>query len=146
MNGGSVIYFEIALGWMPLDFTDDKSTLVLVMAWTRISSCLECSQLWFEWTSFTDAGAPCRDLAVDYDTLSKLLYVFRHKTSQVLIHAHIPTLWYFDTSVTYPIDFAVKFVLIPPRFIYQQHLWNIAIQPAVVMTHELIYGVRAAHR
>ena len=45
---------------------------------------------------------------------------------------HIPTLRYFDTSVTYPQWFRrVKFVLIPPRFVQQQYLWNIAIQPAV---------------
>ena len=29
------IWCEIALRWMPLDFTDDKSTLVQVMAWCR---------------------------------------------------------------------------------------------------------------
>ena len=44
---------------------------------------------------------------------------------------HIPALWYFDTPVTYPQWFRrVKFVLIPPRLIQQQYLWNIAIQPA----------------
>ena len=45
---------------------------------------------------------------------------------------HIPALWYFDTSITCPQWFRrVKFVLIPPRFVQQQYLWNIAIQPAV---------------
>ena len=45
---------------------------------------------------------------------------------------HIPALWYFDTSVTYPQWFRrVKFVLIPPRFVQQQYLLNIVIQPAV---------------
>ena len=45
---------------------------------------------------------------------------------------HIPALWYFDTSVTYGQWFRkVKFVVIPPRFVLQQYLWNIAIQPAV---------------
>ena len=45
---------------------------------------------------------------------------------------HIHALWYFDTPVTYPQWFRrVKFVLIPPRFIQQQYLWNIAIEPAV---------------
>ena len=33
MNGGWGISCEIALRWMPLDLTDDKSTLVQVMAW-----------------------------------------------------------------------------------------------------------------
>ena len=44
---------------------------------------------------------------------------------------HIPALWYFDISVIYPIDFVVKFVIIPPCFLKQQHLWNIAIQPGI---------------
>ena len=45
---------------------------------------------------------------------------------------HIPTLCYFGTSVTYPPWFhRVKLVAIPPRFISQQYLWNIAIQSAV---------------
>ena len=35
MNGGWCISHEIALRWMPLDLTDDKSTLVQVMAWCR---------------------------------------------------------------------------------------------------------------
>ena len=29
----------------------------------------------------------CRELALDYNTLPKLLYVFEHKTWNVLIHA-----------------------------------------------------------
>ena len=33
MNGGWGISYVIALRWMPLDLTDDKSTLVQVMAW-----------------------------------------------------------------------------------------------------------------
>ena len=32
MNGGWGISYEIALKWMPLDLTDDKSPLVQVMA------------------------------------------------------------------------------------------------------------------
>ena len=45
---------------------------------------------------------------------------------------HIPALWYFDTCVTYPQWFRrVKFVVITPRFVLHQYLWNIAIQPAV---------------
>ena len=45
---------------------------------------------------------------------------------------HLPALWYFDTLVIYPQWFRrVKFVVIPPCFVYQQYLWNIAIQPVV---------------
>ena len=35
VNGSWAISHEIALRWMPLDLTDDKSTLVQVMAWCR---------------------------------------------------------------------------------------------------------------
>ena len=46
---------------------------------------------------------------------------------------HIPALWHFGTSVTYPPWFRrVKLVVIPPCFVYQQYLWNIPIQQAVV--------------
>ena len=37
---------EIALRWMPQDFTDDKSTLVQVMAWCRQASSHYLSQCW----------------------------------------------------------------------------------------------------
>ena len=33
VNGGWSISYKIALRWMPQDLTDDKSTLVQVMAW-----------------------------------------------------------------------------------------------------------------
>ena len=45
-----------------------------------------------------------------------------------------PSLWYLDISlsVIYPQGFCrVKFVIIPPDFVQQQYLWNIAIPPAV---------------
>ena len=35
VNGGWGISYEIVLRWMPQDLTDDKSTLVQVMAWCR---------------------------------------------------------------------------------------------------------------
>ena len=40
-NGGWGISYKIALRWMPLDLTDDKSTFVQVMAWCRhyLSQC-----------------------------------------------------------------------------------------------------------
>ena len=46
VNGGWVISYEIALRWMPLDFTDDKSTLVQVMAWCRQATSHYLSQCW----------------------------------------------------------------------------------------------------
>ena len=46
VNGGWGISFEIALRWMPLDLTDDKSTLVQVMAWCRQATSHYLSQRW----------------------------------------------------------------------------------------------------
>ena len=41
-----VSLYEIALRWMPLDLTDDKSTLVQVMAWCHQATSHYLSQCW----------------------------------------------------------------------------------------------------
>ena len=46
VNGGWGISYEIALRWMPLDITDDKSTLVQVMAWCRQATSHYLTQCW----------------------------------------------------------------------------------------------------
>ena len=46
MNGGWGISCEIALRWMQLDLTDDKSTLVQVMAWCCQATSHYLSQCW----------------------------------------------------------------------------------------------------
>ena len=46
MNGGWGISHKTALRWMPLDLTDDKSTLVQVMAWCRQATSHYLSQCW----------------------------------------------------------------------------------------------------
>ena len=46
MNGGWGISYEIALRWMPLDLTDEKSTLVQVMAWCHQATSHYLSQCW----------------------------------------------------------------------------------------------------
>ena len=46
VNGGWGISYEIALIWMPQDLTDDKSTLVQVMAWCRQATSHYLSQCW----------------------------------------------------------------------------------------------------
>ena len=46
LNGGWSISCEIALRWMPQDLTDDKSTLVKVMAWCRQATSHYLSQCW----------------------------------------------------------------------------------------------------
>ena len=55
--------------------------------------------------------AACHELAVNYDTLPKLLYVLNIKRSKFHPMAHILALWYFDTSVTYPQWFSGIIVL-----------------------------------
>ena len=45
MHGGG-ISCDIALRWISLDFTDDKSTLVQVMAWCRQATSHYLSQCW----------------------------------------------------------------------------------------------------
>ena len=46
VNGGWGISYEFAFRWMPLDLTDDKSTLVQVMAWCRHATSHYLSQCW----------------------------------------------------------------------------------------------------
>ena len=46
VNVGWGISYEIALRWMPLELTDDKSTLVEVMAWCRQATSHYLSQCW----------------------------------------------------------------------------------------------------
>ena len=46
VNGGWGISYEIALRWMPIDFTDDKSILVQVMAWCHQATSHYLSQCW----------------------------------------------------------------------------------------------------
>ena len=46
MNGGWDISYEISLRWMQLDVTDDKSTLVQVMAWCHQATSHYLSQCW----------------------------------------------------------------------------------------------------
>ena len=46
MNGGWGISYEITLTWMPLGLTNDKSTLVQVMAWCRQATSHYLTQCW----------------------------------------------------------------------------------------------------
>ena len=46
MNGGWGMSYEISLRLKPLDLTDDKSTLVQVMAWYRQATSHYLSQCW----------------------------------------------------------------------------------------------------
>ena len=46
VDGGLSISHKIALRWMPLDLSDDKSTLVQVMAWCHQATSHYLSQCW----------------------------------------------------------------------------------------------------
>ena len=46
VNGGWGISYEIVFRWMPLDLTDDKSTLVQVKTWCRQATSHHLSQCW----------------------------------------------------------------------------------------------------
>ena len=72
------------------------------------------------------------ELAKDQNRPLKVLYALEHKTWYILIHPphnHTVAIWYISNI---PQGFHnVKYFIIPPYFIQQQYLWNIAIQPAV---------------
>ena len=83
--------------------------------------------------SFTDAGALAagRELTLDHNTLPKQLYIFEHNTQYVLIHTPYTRIMVFWPISNIPQWFRrFKFASIIPHFVYQQYLWNIAIQPA----------------
>ena len=86
------------------------------------------------WARVWHNRSPLTQLFYSIDSFHrcKVLCILNIKRNVLSSMLHIPTLRYFDTSVTYPQWFRrVKFVLIPPRFVQQQYLGNIAIQPAV---------------
>ena len=58
MNGGCCISYEIALRWMSLDLTDDKSTLVQVMAWCHQATSHYLNQCWPRSMSPNDVTRP----------------------------------------------------------------------------------------
>ena len=59
--------------------------------------------------------AACRELAVDYNILSELLYVFEHKTQNILIYA--PYAFVVFWHVRNIPQWFVIFVIIPPWFV-----------------------------
>ena len=73
VNGGWGISYEIALRWMPLDLTDDKSTLIQVMAWCRQATSHYLSQCWPRSMSPNGVTRPqwvkCISFKKDFDIL-----------------------------------------------------------------------------
>ena len=75
--------------------------------------------------------AACREPAWKLWQLCMVLY-FLYNAQYLLIHApftRIVVFWHISNVL--PRFRRVKFVVIPPRFVLQQYLWNIAIQPAL---------------
>ena len=58
MIGGWGIFCKIALRWMSMDLTDDKSTLVQVMAWCRQAPSHYLSQCWHRYMWPYDVTRP----------------------------------------------------------------------------------------
>ena len=76
--------------------------------------------------------AACREPAGSYDKTTRTAICFEHKTQYLLIRApytHIVVFWHISKIA--PMIGRVKLVVIPPCFVKQLYLWNIAIQLAV---------------
>ena len=74
----------------------------------------------------------CREPARTLWQLCKVLCFWTSNAISFNPCSIYPHCGYFDISVTYLQIFRwVKFVVIPPRFVWQLYLWNIAIQQAV---------------
>ena len=71
MIDGQGISGEIALRWMPLDLTDDKSTLIKVMAWCHQTTSHYLSQCWSRSMSTFGVTKP----QWGKDSFSKQLYL-----------------------------------------------------------------------
>ena len=80
VNGGWGISYKIALRWMPQDLTDDKSTLVQVMAWCRQATSHYLSQCWPRSTSPNGVTRP-------QWVKSRIFYVFCYHTACPIIYA-----------------------------------------------------------
>ena len=111
MNGGWGISYEIALRWMPLDLTDDKSTLVQVMAWCRQATSHYLSQCWPrsmspngitrpQWVNWSPPGKNGRHFA---DDIFKCIFLNEKFCILIKISLKFVCEWivlYFDENFT----------------------------------------------
>ena len=89
--------------------------------------------------------AACRKQAGCYNRVLEVLFILENKT-QYQSMPHVPRCGFFDISVIYPHIFRrVKFVVIPPCFVWQQYC-EIVLHNSqlVVITYEIIHVVQAA--
>ena len=92
VNGGWSISYEIALRWIPLDLTNDKSTLVQVMAWCRQAASHYLSQCWPR--SLSPNGLTRPQWVNFYSSLAKQFNMQRVESHQVMHKYH----WMFSVS------------------------------------------------
>ena len=92
---------EIALIWMSLDFTDDQSTLVQVMAWCRQATSHYLSQCWPRSLSPYDVTRPeCVKSTDLLDLLQEEVSALKVHLDTILLHGFVENLvvwlWQFD--------------------------------------------------
>ena len=120
MNGGWGISYGIALRWMPLDLTDDKSTLVQVMTWCRQATSHNLTQCWPRSMSSNGVTSPQWLMHWEYQYLVHLIflwyrmYVSANETN--CISQHI--IQYTPFYINFIQRFMIVIVLIISNFIY----------------------------
>ena len=90
IDGGG-ISCEIALIWMSLDFTDDQSTLVQVMAWCRQATSHYLSQSWPR--SLSPYGVTRPQWVKMHLITSLVKYRPLRSGRNMLIHSLVPMCW-----------------------------------------------------
>ena len=131
MNGGWGISYEIALRWMPLDLTDDKSTLVQVMAWCRQATSHYLSQCWPRSMSPNGITRPQRvKVTTPFHSRVPRIYGTANFGTQSLTLQWLP---FFIPSI---------FRLEP--IIIMTLLWNIGHRASAVAADSLVLNTRAS--
>ena len=93
--------------------------------------------------------AACCEPTVKLWQSCKVLDVFEHKTQHLLIHAsYTPSVVFWHISNTHPMILMSEICFDTATFCTAAIFCEILLdnQQLVVITHELMYGVRAAHR
>ena len=83
--------YDNILRWMPQDLTDDKSTLVLVMAWCRQATCHYLIQCWPSSMSPYGVTRPQRVKRLVYESFAKCeslhgIYIETYRLSKMSWH------------------------------------------------------------
>ena len=93
VTDGWGISCEIGLRWMPLDLTDDKSTLVQVMAWCRQATSHYLSQCWSSSMMLYGFSWPfVQHRNISKTTIKLLITVLRYEYYQLQNHQTVISL------------------------------------------------------